>query len=282
MVVIWVLGLILLLGTAITVGVRYRTRVDSLLLDSQRAEAATESAINFAILQLLSKNGHETTAFPLACFMPGGEQVAISATEEAGKVDLNAASARTLVRLFVRLTQDRAQGERIAAAIIAKRSAVSPTAQPAPPNQSKRRAFQSVMELEAVEGVTPQLFRSALPLVTVQSGRTEPDPAAATDALRDVLELPNGATSSGAINSGAMNSATIPPAQAGREITIRADVAVSKDARFIREALVSLRPEKGRLFSIREWRRGDSGEALSGAATTDLRPCFSMINAEDN
>lgn len=279
MVVIWILGLILLLGTAVTVGVRYRTRDDSLLLDSQRAEAAAESAINFAILQLLSKDRHKTTAFPLTCLMPGGEQVAISVAEEVGKVDLNAASAGTLVRLFVRLTQDRAQGERIAAAIIAKRSAVGPAGQATSPNQSKRRAFQSVMELEAVEGVTPELFRAALPLVTVQSGRTEPDPAAASDALRDVLELPKAATGSAAVNSGA----TAPPAQqADGEITIRADVAASTNARFIRDALVSLRPAKERLFSIREWRRGDSGEALSGAATTDLQPCFSMINAEGN
>ncbi len=120
-VVIWILGLILLLGTAITVGVRYRTRADSSLLDSQHVEAAAESAVNLAILLHLSKNGHEMTTFPLTCGMPGGEQVTISVTEEAGKVDLNAASPRTLLELFIGLTQDRAEGERIATAILSYR-----------------------------------------------------------------------------------------------------------------------------------------------------------------
>jgi len=102
--VIWVLGLVLLLGTAVTVGVRYRTRADTSLLDSQRAEVAAESAINLAVLLHFSQNGQRTTPFPLACRMPGGEQVTISVTEEAGKVDLNASSAQALLELFVGLT----------------------------------------------------------------------------------------------------------------------------------------------------------------------------------
>jgi len=265
-VVIWVLGLVLLLGTAITVGVRYRTRADSGLLDSQRAEFAAESAINFAILLHLSKNGPEKTPFPLTCRMPGGEQVTISVTEEAGKVDLNAASPPTLVKLFVALTQERANGERIAAAVLSNRSAAT-TGRETPVIQSKPRVFQSIMELEAVEGVTPELFRAALPFVTVRSGRIEPDPAAAPEGLRDMLGLAKG-----------VGDATAPRARANGEITIRADVAASTNARFIREALVSLRPEHGRTFSIREWRHGDAGEPL--LAGKDLQPCFSTVQAQ--
>jgi hypothetical protein len=126
------------------------------------------------------------------------------------------------------------------------------------------------MELEAVEGVTAKLFRAALPLVTVRSGKSEPDPAAAPDALRDALGLANGAT----------NGATAPRTRANGEITIRADVSASANARFIREALVSLRKEHGRLFAIREWRRGDAAEPVSRAAAKDLQPCFSILQAD--
>jgi general secretion pathway protein K len=265
--VIWVLGLVLLLGTAITVGVRYRTRADTSLLDSQRAEVAAESAINLALLLHFSKNGHEKTPFPLTCRMPGGEQVTISVEEEAGKVDLNASSAQTLVKFFVGLAQDRAVGERIAAAILSKRPPASTGGQPASP-PGKTRVFQSVLELEAVEGITPELFRRALPLVTVRSGRTEPDPAAASEALRETLGLPKSVT----------GNATAPHTQPNGEITIRADVAASTNARFIREALVSLRPEHGRAFSIREWRHGDAGEPF--LASEDLMPCFSTVQAQ--
>jgi hypothetical protein len=259
---------VLLLGTAITVGVRYRTRADTSLLDSQRVEVAAESAINLALLLHFSQNGQGKTPFPLTCRMPGGEQVTISVTEEAGKVDLNAASPQTLVRLFVGLAQDRQVGERIAAAIVSNRPAAAAPGQPALP-QGKARVFQSVLELEAVRGITPELFRRALPLVTVRSGKTEPEPAAAPEILRDTLGLPKGPT----------GTATAPRAQPNGEITIRADVAASTNARFIREALVSLRPEHGRAFSIREWRHGDAGEPFLPGE--DLQPCFSTVHAQD-
>jgi len=264
--VVWILGLILLLGTAITVGVRYRTRADTSLLDSQRAEVAAESAINLAILRSFSNNGQEKAPFPLTCRLPGGEQVTISMTEEAGKVDLNTSSPQTLIKLFVGLTQDRQAGERIAAAIVSNRPA--PTAAPgqsASP-QGKVALFQSVLELEAVPGITPELFRSALPLVTVRAGKPEPDVAAASEALRDTLGLPKSA------------AGTAMRAHPNGEITIRADVAASPNTRFIREALVSLRSEHGRAFSIREWRHGDASEAF--VPSKDLSPCFSIVQAQ--
>jgi general secretion pathway protein K len=260
-VVIWVLGLVLLLGTAITVGVRYRSRADSGLLDSQRAEIAAESAINFALLLQLSQNGRSQTPFPLTCRLPGGEQVTLSLTEEAGKVDLNAGSPNTMVKLFVALTHDRAQGERIAAAILSNRPA--PAGQPTAPIERKPRAFESVMELEAVVGVTPELFRAALPLVTVRSGRSEPDGIAAPDFLRQTLGLAK------AVSGGAPA-----PRAAKGEITIEADVAASTNVRFIRQAVVSLRQEHGRAFAIREWRHGDATEPLVVLASSELQPCF--------
>lgn len=264
--VIWVLGLVLLLGTAVTVGARYRTRADTSLLDTQRAEVTAESAINLALLLHFSQNGQGKTPFPLACRMPGGEQVTISVTEEAGKVDLNASSAQTLLKLFIALTQDRHVAERIATAILSNRPAAAAPGQGAQP-QGKARVFQSVLELEAVQGITPELFRKALPFVTVRSGKPEPEPAAASESLRETLGLPKGPTV----------AATAPRAQPHGDVTIRADVAASTNSRFIREALVSLRPEHGRVFSIREWRHGDAGEPF--LAIKDLQPCFSTVQA---
>jgi type II secretory pathway component PulK len=267
-VVVWVLGLVLLVGTAITVGVRYRTRADSSLFDSQRAELAAESAINLAILLQLSKKGRETIPFPLTCLLPGREQVTMSVTEEAGKVDLNTASPRTVLNLFVALTQDRAIAERIAAAILSNRSSAA-AAQAAPATQSKPQIFQSVMELESIEGVTSELFRAALPLMTVRSGKTEPDLAAAPEALRNAL----------GVQKVAAGGATAPQTVTSGEITVRADVSASPNARFIREALVSVRQEHGRPFSIREWRHGDAGEPFL-RASKDLQPCFSTFQAD--
>jgi len=256
-VVVWVLALILLLGTAVTVGVRYRTRVDTNLLNVRRAELAAESAINFAILLRLAKK--EAPPFPLECRMPDGEQVAITVTEEAGKVDLNAASPQTLAKLFVALIGNRAQGERIAAAILSHRSGTAASPRPRS-TQTKPTPFQSILELEGVSGITPELFRAALPLVTVRTGRTEPDPAAASDALRQVLGL--------------QTNATTARAQGAGDITIRADVSVGGQARFIREALVSLRSANGQFFSIREWRHADADDRLRDSDAGNLSLCF--------
>jgi general secretion pathway protein K len=264
-VVVWLLALILLLSTAVAVGVRYRTRVDTTLLDVRRAELAAESAINFAILLRLAK--YEAPSFPLECRMPDGEQVAITVTEEAGKVDLNAASPQTLARLFVALIGNPAQGERIAAAILSRRSGAG--ASPSPGSaQSKPIPFQSILELEGVSGITPELFRAALPLVTVGTGRIEPDPAAASDALRQMLGLRTNATN------------TTAPAQNTGDITIRADVSAGGHVRFIREALVSLRSANGQSFRIREWRHADADDRLRDSDPGNLGPCFPVRQSE--
>lgn len=279
-VVLWVLALILLLGTAVTVGVRYRTRTDSSLLNFRRAELAAESAINFGILLQLSRGRADEPSFPLVCRMNGGEQVVLDLSEEAGKVDLNAASPQTLAKLFLALTGNQGEGERIARAILshwgageisgqtqgvipANRAALQRTmdATPVPPN---RAVFRSVLELEDIAGVTPEIFRAALPLVTVRSGRLEPDSAVASAALRDALGLPTNPA----------KAAPGAPARDNGEITIRADIRIGENIRFIREALVSLRPENGRPFIIREWRHADAGGAPNDRANITSQPCF--------
>jgi hypothetical protein len=82
------------------------------------------------------------------------------------------------------------------------------------------------------------------------------------------------------LSKGATGGATAQRGQANSDITIRADVSASANSRFIREALISLRKEHGRLFAIREWRRGDAGEPFLRAATKDLQPCFSTLQAD--
>jgi general secretion pathway protein K len=262
-VVVWLLALILLLGTAVTVGVRYRTRVDTTLLNVRRAELAAESAINFAILMQLAKN--EEPSFPLECRMPDGEQVGITVAEEAGKVDLKTGSPQTLVKLFVALIGNRAQGEQIAAVILSRRSGAAPSPGS---TQSKPSPFQSILELDGVSGVTPELFRAALPLVTVGTGRIEPDPAAAPGALRQLLGLKTNATN------------TTATAQNSGDITIRADVSADGHVRFIREALVSVRAANGRSFRIREWRHADADDRLRDSDPANLGPCFRPRQSE--
>jgi len=128
------------------------------------------------------------------------------------------------------------------------------------------------MELDQVEGISPGIFRAALRLVTVSSGRPEPDMEAASPAMRRLLDLKQAQSSS---------ARGLPT---GGSVTIRADIRSPGGGRFIREALVSL-ADGGRPFLVREWRRGDIDltAAISSASRDDMqareRNCFRTADA---
>jgi general secretion pathway protein K len=249
--VIWSLGLIVLLGTAVIVGARYRTRVASNYLSVTAAAAAAESAINLAIAASLTKRSEQSVKFPLRCQMLGGESVTVTVDDEAGKVDLNAATPAMLSRLFSALTLDQTTGARIATSILQFRNPTAlhrkdSEAQSAKNNSddSKRSGFTTIMQLDQIGGISPPSFRSAQRFVTVRSGRSEPDSGVASPRLRELLNLEQ---------TPAAPTDGLP----ALNVTIRADVTAPDGAHFIREALLSFGPEDGRPFMIREWRRGD-------------------------
>jgi len=249
--VIWSLGLITLLATAVIVGARYRTRVASSAASVAAASAAAESAINLGIMTALTKAPAKAVNFPLRCRMPGGESILVTLEEEAGKVDLNAATPAILVRLFTALTRDQAAGARIADRIVQFRDSGGIRSNdndsrslPIKPDNAKNTGFATIMQLDQIAGISPRLFRAVLPMVTVRSRRPEPVAEAASPALREALNLdrkPAAATAAG---------------PAAGDVTIRADVRAADGTRFIREALISL-AENGRPYLIREWRHGD-------------------------
>ena len=236
--VIWTLGLITLLGMAVIVGARYRTKTASNYASVTAAEMAAESAVNLAISAALNTTPDHAVNFPLRCRLPGGERATITVDEETGKVDLNTASLAALTRLFTALAGDQSSGIRLAAQIVEFRKPKTQGATAAP-------RFTTILELDQIDGMTPWLFRSALRYVTVRSGKPEPDMDAASPAMRRLLNIepkPNAAKRG---------------TPAGGSMTIRADINSPDGARFIREALVSLEGGNERPYVIREWRRGD-------------------------
>ncbi|WP_187399225.1 type II secretion system protein GspK [Bradyrhizobium paxllaeri] len=236
------MGLITLLGMAVIVGARYRTKTSSNYASVAAAEMAAESAVNLAIATALAPTPEQASNFPLRCWLPGGERATITIEEETGKIDLNTASPAALTRFFTALTGDPSRGTGIASQIIEFRK---PKAQSTPGAGPTEARFTTVMQLDQIDGMSPLLFRTALRHVTVRSGRPEPDIEAASPAT---LRLLNVAPKQVAGKRG------LPT---GGSITIRADISASDGTRFIREALVSLEGGNGRPFVIREWRRGD-------------------------
>jgi general secretion pathway protein K len=259
--VIWSLGLVSLLGVAVIVGARYRTKVASNQAAVMATTAAAESAINLAIALSLTGTPQQNVKFPLRCRMPNGEQATISLEEETGKVDLNTATTEVLSRLFTALSSDQSAGMRIAASILEYRNTALAKAKAAnnqltgKPASNEQTRFTTIMQLDQIDGISPLLFRAALRFVTVRSGRAEPERDAASPALRKLLNLDQ-----------AQPARPRAPPAAGN-VTIRADVSGADGSRFIREALISLGSEDGRPFRILEWRHGDIEPRESMAST---------------
>jgi general secretion pathway protein K len=262
--VIWSLGLITLLGTAVIVGAQYRAKTTSSMASVTAAATAAESAINLGIFKVLTTTPAQIVKFPLRCRMPGGEQITVTLEQEAGKVDLNTATPAVLARLFTVLTLDQTLGTRVAGRIVQFRDPGTARANDTYPSASgnnsdtpKKTGFTTIMQLDQIDGISPRLFRTALPFVTVWSGRPEPVTEAASPALREALNLDTkpAISASGAPTAGNM--------------TIRADIRAPDGTRFIREALVAL-SENGRPFLIREWRHGDI-DSSTYAPSTRLR-----------
>jgi general secretion pathway protein K len=264
--VIWTLGLITLLGMAVIVGARYRTKTSSNYASVTAAEMAAESAVNLAIATALTAAPDQAVNFPLRCRLPGGERATITLEEETGKIDLNTASPTALTRFFTALTGDQSRGGRIATLIIEFRK---PKAQGTSSTGPAEARFTTIMQLDQIDGMSPRLFRAALRHITVRSGRPEPDMEAASPAMLRLLNVePKQTTAKRGL-------------PVGGSMTIRADISASDGARFIREALVSLEGGNGRPYVIREWRRGDidSSSARQERSQSATRACLRVRDA---
>jgi general secretion pathway protein K len=260
--VIWSLGLISLLGVAVMVGARYRTKVTTSVSTTIAVAVAAESAVNIGLASVAGLAAFRDLEFPLRCLMPGGETATITIESEAGKVDLNTATPAVLTALFAALTRDQATGARIAGGVLALRNS---GAEPPDTSASQKPAtngkaggvgkdgkagdlgkggFVTILQLDQIDGISPQLFHKAMRFVTVRSKRPAPDAATASSAMRQLLDLER------------EGSAPTPGQSTLSELTVRADVSAPDGNRFIREALVSIGTDKEPPYVIREWRRG--------------------------
>lgn len=129
-----------------------------------------------------------------------GAEVEVRIVDEGGKVDLNQAPVPLLASLLATLGIDASEAGRLAAAIVDWRDPDS-LAQPAGGAEdadyqaagraygAKDAPFESITELEQVLGITPQVYAGIAPLVTVYSGRPQPDPAFAPAQVLDAMGM---------------------------------------------------------------------------------------------
>jgi len=199
--VLWILLLVSISTSAYTLMARMDQLEAHTVLSGTQARLAAEAGLNLAVLSL--RDPDETTRM-IADGRPyefdyQGIQVEVRATDERGKLDINAASEQALVDLFSHNGLEQADAELLAAAVkdwsdedeierangaeIGSYEAAGLAVGPA------NRNFIMIEELLQVIGMPWDLFTKMTPGLTVFSKAALPDPAyAPAEAL---LALPD-------------------------------------------------------------------------------------------
>ncbi len=190
-VVLWMVALLSLMAASLGLGVRREAHLTMNLAEAGQLRAAAEAAIHYAALmltqpdpQLRWRSDGSVYALTLEDF-----EIRIQVVDEGGKVDLNRADEPLLKAVLVHLGADPGQAAAIASAILDWRDGDRDRRAGGAEADDYHAAglaygpadapFGSVVEVGLVLGMTPQLTRALLPLVTVHSGQAGINPRVA-------------------------------------------------------------------------------------------------------
>jgi general secretion pathway protein K len=198
---------IVLLLSALVAGYALSARIESLQGNGSArqlvAREAARAGVEYAVSRLLEPD--PARRWPVdgrpQRFVFAGLPVEVAVRDEAGRIDLNAASPELLRDFFVALGEPPATAMQLAAAVVDFRDPDSLT-QPVGgaedadyiaaglPWGAKDAPFEDVAELQQVLGMRLALYRRAAPHLTVFSGRALPEVGVADPLVRQVLHAP--------------------------------------------------------------------------------------------
>ena len=213
----------------------------------------------------------------------GGGAARISIQDEAGKIDLNRAPDELIQGLFVAIGVEEAEAQARTAAITDFRDPDDLTHVGGAEDEDYRAAglaygpknapFEAVAELQQVLGMSREVYARAAPALTVHSRskgvdvtKAPPDvlralPGVDPAAIQAFSQRPEG--QKGQARLAGARITTLPglgrkyaARSQGQVFTIRAEATTQTGAVFVREAVVSLKGDRQRLFRILAWRRG--------------------------
>lgn len=195
--------------------------------------------------------------------------VKMSAIGESGKVDLNAASPDILQALFQAGGATPADAKSLAANVSDWRSAPLIAS-----DLDKRRAayaaagrdygprnapFVSIEELQMVLGMTPALYRTVAPDITIWSGNAAPDPNTAPPLA--LAAIPGMTAAQEAVIQAARQRGASDPSMVlnnGTTHSIRSEATLADGTRAVVRATIRLQQGVGALpYSVLRWQEGD-------------------------
>jgi general secretion pathway protein K len=188
----------------------------------------------------------------------------VAITDETGKIDLNKAGADTLTSLFESAGVSPNDATTLAGRVVDWRSAGGDANGDTAEDYSdaglgwrpRKAPFQSVGELKLVLGITPSLFASIAPLVTVYSHTANVNTAVASRAV--LLALPG--MDARKVDdilaqrqaSAASQPGTNAPPPANHAFTIRSEVRAG-NTDFVRQAVVDVTGNPAHPYFFYDW-----------------------------
>jgi general secretion pathway protein K len=275
--VIWIIGLVSLLTLGVIWSSRLNIQAAGNNLENARAEALADAGIQLVRLAAF----HSVDASPdirekntmsiggmvkIVCAMPDDAIALIVVENEAGKINLNTASAELLEQFLAGLDLEQINEREMAEAIAAFRSVRAGeerSAQYPYDIPLKHAPFETVLELDQIPGMTRASLETILPHVSVSKKAGAFDIALASPALRAILDNTSVSTGrdlfstlrSGAPAPDSMAAITQLLGDGAGDFLVHVEIMTNGGGHFVREAIITL-SGIGRWPRVAEWRRG--------------------------
>lgn len=283
--VVWVVALLSLIVLALVRGSRTEVLSTRIALERVQVEALAEAGVNRAILGLLELMDEER-------WKPDGvahkweysnSQIAISVTDESGKIDINTAPVELLTSLFLAAGQDERTAQTLGDSIADWRDEDRLVRVNGAEERQYRRAgrgyrprngaFQSVGELRDVLGMTDELFACISPHLTVFSHMPAPASFYSSGLIKSAMNLRERSKDLAKQTGPVAMEPTGIGSFAGRALTIRTQVpqrnSHDSEKEIALQAVIRLTGNPRDPYWVLDWNYAAASKA--GSATTG---CF--------
>lgn len=177
--VLWVIGLLSILLGGLAISVQLQQRQALWQGNQTQAAFAAQAGLNLAVAGLLGNGPLRWRADGQAHVLRFDDStLRISVRSERGKLDLNAAPARSIEQLLRACGATGQQAATLSQALVTRRNKVP---------------LRMLDELRDMPGMTNAVYARALPYMTLWSGSSQPNPALAPPRLASALGLPRNA-----------------------------------------------------------------------------------------
>lgn len=251
--VLWASVLLAVLVAAILKTSRTDLDLSRNLIDSTHAELAADGALWTALHQVLTESEISwRTDGSIYGWRVDGAEIRVRITDEAGRIDINAAPPELLASLFEAAGESPDRAGSLAGAVVSFRDL-----QPG--------GFRLPEDLALVPDMPAPLVARVSDAITVYSGQTSPDASLAHGlalaAITGQLAAdPEPAPDAPPASTGGTPEILVAdeerlPASSGL-LRIQAESLTSGGSHFARDALVELPRRTDQAYVIHEWRRG--------------------------